>query len=228
MKFRELKSDIELEIYRHAIHKHIDVLFPLEYLKQGRVYGFYNKEGDIYGGFALITEGPFRVLDSIPNFKGLEVDADLSQTAELTGLWLSNTNRKKHISLKFWLTLLHKILISEKKYFVYAYSSCKVHLEQIYSRANPIILFKGETIMLPGMTAVDHESVELLVRNRLIIQALKNPDFFLKRLYSHLNMPQFLNKKFFNKDTYEIYSIPLFAFIPSPPRFGRREHKDDR
>lgn len=63
MQFRELKNDHELELYRHAIATHIDVLLPLEYLKQGRVFGFYNPENEICGGFAMITKAPFRVLN---------------------------------------------------------------------------------------------------------------------------------------------------------------------
>lgn len=227
MKFKELKTDIELENYRHAIHKHIDVLFPLEYLKQGRVYGFYNKNKEICGGFALITEGPFRVLSSIPDFEGLSIDSDLSQTAELTGLWLSNNNREKYLSLIFWMTLIQKILTSDKKYFVYAYSSHKVHLQEIYSRANPIVLFRGETKVLPGMTAPDHESVEVLIRKRLLIQALKNPEFFLKRLSINKNVFELMNKTFLLKEFYEISNLPLSSFILSPIKFSRREHKID-
>lgn len=192
MKFRELTTDHELDNYRHAIHKHIDVLFPLEYLKQGQVYGLYTNKNEICGGFAIITQGPFRVLSSIPNFDGFNMDYNLSETAELTGVWLSNINRGTNASLKFWLTLIYKVLSSEKKYFVYAYTSDKTHLERIYSKVNPVVLFRGETIMLPGMNAPEHESIEVLVKSRLYIQALKNSDFFLKRFYPNL----MLNKIF--------------------------------
>jgi hypothetical protein len=192
MKFRELNTDHELDNYRHAIHKHIDVLFPLDYLKQGQVFGLYTKENEICGGFAIITSGPFRVLSSIPEFDGFKMDYNLSETAELTGVWLSNINRNTNASLKFWLTLIYKILSSEKKYFVYAYTSDKTHLERIYSKANPVVLFRGETIMLPGMDAPEHESIEVLVKSRLFVQAIKNSDFFLKRFYPNL----MLNKIF--------------------------------
>ncbi len=200
MQFRELKTDVELELYRHSIATHIDVLLPLEYLKQGRVYGYFNHQKEICGGFAMITKGPFRVLNSIPNFEGLSIDPTLKHTCEITGVWLSNSNRPKFSSIRFWMNILMKILISRKKYFVYAYSTRKSGLCKIYSRANPIVLFRGETTMLPGMPCPDHESIEVVLRRRIIVQALKNPDFFIKRLIPKLNRKKSLGLK----DNYEI------------------------
>lgn len=219
MKLRKLKSDLELETYRHAIAKHIDVLLPLEYLKQGNVFGFFNAEGTICGGFALITQGPFRVLTSIPNFQGLELDPQLKKTAEITGVWLSNDPGTKKFSIMFWLVLIAKMLTCRKQYFVYAYNNKKQHLKKIYSRADPIVLFSGETIPLPGMTSVDDESVELVVRARIFKQAMKNPDFFTRRL-------GILRKT--RKGLHETFNS---SFIPlTSPRidFGERESEVNR
>lgn len=206
MKFKELKSEAEFEIYRHAIANHIDVLLPIEYLKQGRVFGYYNNDHEICGGFAMITEGPFRVLDSIPNFKGLTIDPNLKKTAEITGVWLSNKNKKHFASFRFWLNIVIKILLSRKKYFVYAYSSRKVGLAKIYSKANPNVLFRGETKILPGMPSPDHESVEMIFRSKIFIQALKNPHFFIRRLIRK-------SKKRKIKDHYEIIESPIMPVI---------------
>jgi hypothetical protein len=209
MKFRELKTESELEIYRHAIAEHIDVLLPVEYLKQGHVFGYYHDNGEICGGFAMITEGPFRVLDSIPNFKELKIDPQLSKTAEITGVWLSNKNKKSCASLRFWVTIMFKILASRKKYFVYAYSQHKNGLRNIYSKAKPDVLFRGNTKILPGMPAPDNESVEVVFRSRIIKQALKNPGFFIKRLIK-TNKKQ--NKM---KDHYETNEAPLLSLTSS-------------
>lgn len=202
MKFKELKIDSELEIYRHAIATHIDVLLPLEYLKQGRVYGYFNKKKEICGGFAMITSGPFRVLDSIPNFEGLSIDPALKHTCEITGVWLSKSNRPKFSSVRFWFNIVMKILTSRKKYFVYAYSSRKTSLCKIYSHAKPIVLFRGETKILPGMPAPDNESIEVILRRKIFVQVLKNPDFFVKRL-----IPKKLKRKKQErkKDIYETF-----------------------
>lgn len=215
MNFRELKIEKDLEIYRHAIARHIDVLLPLEYLKQGQVYGYFNENGEITGGFALITEGPFRVLDSIPNFKGLTIDPKLLKTAEITGVWLCNKNKKNLASLKFWLNLMIKLTTCRKKYFVYAYSSRKEGLSKIYSRAKPEVLFRGETNILPGMPTPDHESVEVVFRSRILIQAMKNPDFFIKRLFK-------LNKKK-NKVQYESSNSSLMPINSSLVELWSRE-----
>jgi hypothetical protein len=222
MKFKQIKIEKDLETYRHAIATHIDVLLPLEYLKQGKVYGYYNKNGVICGGFAMITSGPFRVLDSIPNFEGLEIDPTLKHTCEITGVWLSSSGRTKYSSLRFWLNIMTKVLTSRKKYFVYAYSTRKTGLQNIYSRANPIVLFRGETKIMPGMPAPDHESIEVVLRRRVLIQALKNPDFFLKRL-----IPKPRNKKARKpiKEFYETQSNPILPLITTGIDLRARESK---
>lgn len=224
MKFKLLKQDAELENYRHAIHPHIDVLLPLSYLKQGQVYGYFNKKGDLIGGFALINKGPFRVLDSIPDFEGLKLDPHLKHTTEVTGVWLSCEGRDKYASLKYWLTIMTKVLTSRKKYFVYAYSSKKTHLEKIYSRANPIVLFRGETKLLPGMTSVDHESVEVVIKSRIIIQALKNPDFFVKRLnFKKKKKKTFIKNPMDLKEQYEKISDIVNPLVNNISTLGGRE-----
>lgn len=198
MKLKKLKLEKDLEVYRHAIANHIDVLLPLDYLKQGDVYGYYNSRNEICGGFAIINQGPFRVLDSIPGFMGLSFDPNLKHTAEITGVWLSNLNQRKFASLKFWTSLILKVLLSKKKNFVYAYSTKKTGLKSIYSRAHPEVLFCGETKVLPGMPSPDLESVEVVFKRRIIKQTFKNPDFFLKRAVkkSSKKMPAKAPRKF--------------------------------
>lgn len=228
MKFREIKTDFELENYRHAIHQHIDVLLPLEYLKQGKVFGYYNDSNVICGGFALIMKGPFRVLSSIPNFEGLNLDPDLNKTAELTGVWLSKKERKNFSSLHFWLKIITKVITSRKKYFVYAYSTKKSGLEKIYSHGNPIVLYRGETIILPGMTAPDHESVEVLVRSRVYLQALKNPDFFLKKIFVK-NKNKRITQMKQKEASYEMDHFSILPILVSASDFdGRRESQVNR
>jgi len=210
MLFKQLTLEDDLELYRHAIEKHIDVLLPLDYLKNGDVFGLFTDEGKLCGGFTIITKGPLRVLDSIPNFKGLTFDPTLEHTAEITGVWLCTKNKKQFTALKFWTHMIYQIVISRKKYFVYAYSSRKVGLKKIYEKTAPEVLFRGETKILPGMPAPDHESVEVFFKSRLLIQTLKNPDFFIKRLplkkYRNKNLPAK------NKDHYETHVASLSPF----------------
>ncbi len=221
MKFRLIKKESELETYRKRIATHIDVLLPLEYLKQGNVYGYFNDQNEICGGFALITSGPFRVLDSIPNFTGLQIDPELKKTAEITGVWLSSTDRTTFSSLRFWLSMILKVLSSRKKYFVYAYSTRKTGLQKIYSRANPVVLFRGETKILPGMPAPDHESIEVVLRKRILVQVLKNPDFFVKRL----NPFRVIKSTKPKKDNYETCDLSIMPMLTPGMELRARESK---
>lgn len=224
MKLKKLKLEKDLEIYRHAIEKHIDVLLPLEYLKQGKVYGYFNEHNEICGGFTIITKAPFRVLDSIPNFEKFKNDPHLNKTAEITGVWLSKKDKRKFASLKFWSNLILTVMTSKKKYFVYAYSTKKTGLQNIYSRANPEVLFRGETKILPGMPSPDHESVEVIYRSRIIIQALKNPDFFIKRMIPK----KIRNPHTSQKSHYENFESTIMPITDTLAQLGRSEPKVNR
>jgi len=177
----KINCDQELIKYRDIIKDRIDVCFPIDYLKQGKVYGLYNFQGEILGGFSIISQGPFRVLNSIPNFKHLEIDPKLKYTAEITGLWLKSSEDAKCASLKFWIYFIIKMLTTRKKYFVYAYSSKKSNLRKLYAKANPIQLFEGETLLQPGMKETECESVELIIKKKLLIQIFCHVRFFIKR-----------------------------------------------
>lgn len=218
MKLRQLAHEVELENYRQTIAERIDVLLPLEYLKQGDVFGFFNDDEKLCGGFSLINHGPYRVLESIPNFKGLTFDPSLKHTAEITGVWLSSQNRTQFSSLQFWSTVIYKVLTSKKKYFVYAYSSRKKGLKNIYSKTRPEVLFRGETKILEGMPAPDHESVEVFFKSRLALEIFKNPDFFFQRL----PLKTFRNK-FKPKEIYDFKDLSLLPVTSSLVELWSRE-----
>ena len=182
MKFKTLKTEHELTLYSDLTYRYIDVRLPLEYLQRSKVIACFNNEGFICGGFVIVLEGPFRVITSIPNFNEQKWKPQLANCAEVTGLWLDNSYRYKHTSIKFWLTVYFELLKTKKEYFTYAWSLKKPKLGEIYAHGNPVVLFQGETNILPGMDKPDHESVEIVKRKDLLLTPIFKPTFLLKRV----------------------------------------------
>ncbi|MCK5073833.1 MAG: hypothetical protein KAQ98_10435 [Bacteriovoracaceae bacterium] len=182
MKFRRIENVHELNHFQKLTQSYIDVLLPLEYLKRSKVIICENKHGEICGGFVIVMKGPFRVIDSIPEFDHESWKNKLKDTAEITGLWLDSDFSKRTSSLKFWLKVYSEMILTRKKYFTYAWSLKKPKLGEIYSHANPTVLFRGATKILPGMKEADNESVELVRRTNLVLTPFVKPSFILKRL----------------------------------------------
>ena len=95
-------------------------------------------------------------------------------------------------------------------------------LKNIYSRANPEVIFCGETKILPGMPAPDHETIEVVFRRRILVQALKNPDFFIKRL-NPFNLSK--KKKRNKKEMYETHEPTFIPMLTTSLELRARESK---
>jgi hypothetical protein len=181
MNFKRLKTFSELNAYRNIAANYIDVLFPLEYLERSKVYAWLDKNGEILGGFMIVTKGPFRVLNSIPDYADAKPLCE-KEVAEITGVFLSSSLRGRQKSFEFWMRLYWKLILAKRKYYVYSYTLKKPQLQRMYSMTQPSVLFKGKTNQLAGMTDVEYESVEFMTFKNLVKVPLHRPQFFTRRL----------------------------------------------
>lgn len=181
MKFRRLRNDADLELYRQRAHAQIDVLFPLEYLQRSTVMGCFDRSGDLVGGYMLVRSGPFRVLESVPHSGRTKLLDTLRgsdrRVSEITGLWIAHRYRGGKLSGHLWLRLYRDMILSGKTRFVYAYTLKKPNLGAQYAVARPIVIFRGETDVLPGMSSADEESVEVFDLLNLILAPFRNPGY---------------------------------------------------
>ena len=124
MHKRILSDPQSLKVFQSRTAEYIDVQLPMEYLQRSRVIGYYNKENVLCGGYVFVTEGPFRVIDSIPreqknNLKKFYYTVNEEQVCEVTGLWFSSKLYKKKCSFRFWISFIKEALALDRKYFVY-------------------------------------------------------------------------------------------------------------
>ncbi len=183
MKIKILTSNEDLETYRRLTEKYINVLFPLEYLKRSRVVVFRHGNGDICGGYVLVKSGPLRVLESIPDEHRAKIPIDISNVAEITGLWLDPKKADSiFCSVALWLTLYFGLLFSSFDGFVYAYTLKKSNLKKIYATFHPISLFEGLTKQLEGMPLPEEEAVEFVSKRQTIIAPFRHYKFLTRRI----------------------------------------------
>jgi hypothetical protein len=183
MRLKTLKTDEELDHYRHLTKKYIDVLLPLDYLKRSKVIVFRHRSGEICGGYTLVRHGTLRVLDSIPDEYRDDAPVDLSNVAEITGLWLdAKKARHNFCSILFWLRLYVDLVFSSYDGFVYAYTLKKKNLQKTYATFHPVTLFKGMTRQLEGMDAPEMEAVEFISRRSVALSPLRQYRFATRRI----------------------------------------------
>ncbi|MCB0411576.1 MAG: hypothetical protein KDD22_03575 [Bdellovibrionales bacterium] len=162
-----LKAEKDLVEYAQKTHEQIGVDFPVEYFNQGFIRGCRDLEENLVGGYALITDGPLRTLESLPDdFKNPYDPEDL---CEITALWLNRDSRHGLPSCQFWYQFCRDIShISSKSHFIYSYSLKNEKLRNIYSLVKPEVLYQGQVKKLVGNKETGVESVEVARKNSFV------------------------------------------------------------
>jgi hypothetical protein len=187
MKSKLIRSDKDLLMFSSKCGKKLNLEYPMEYLKVSKVRAFYNKYDAMIGGYIINEVGPFRVIESLPT----EVKSNspwvkeevLSNSYELTGLWLDRKIVGRFANFFFWLTMYKDLIFTKKKYFVYAYDLDKTYLKKLYAIANPSVIYSGKTAIQEGMMCECEESVEIASVNYIRLAFFYNFDYFFKKLF---------------------------------------------
>ncbi|MBC87318.1 MAG: hypothetical protein CL677_09085 [Bdellovibrionaceae bacterium] len=167
----------------------IGVSFPIEFLKASRVRALCDEHNKLLGGYVLAPSENSRVIKSLPDeilSSNHILVHEREDIFEFTGLWLSPEIRDCQSCLPFWLTLYQDVITSRKKYFIYAYSAHKQRLGALYSVVKHSSIFTGETKLLPGMSCVERECIELGSVAKMIVAPVAKPMFLPKRFFSKL------------------------------------------
>lgn len=160
-----LTEQSELLEFQGLAYRNIGVRFPLDFLKSARVFAVKNQYGKICGGFALAKGEHSRVIESLPE-EAMETLREKypnyeNDLFEITALWLCRSQRSKTLSVRFWTKLYREVVRMKRPFFIYAFSSEKKKLGQIYQVVKPTRIFHGYTKILPGMKEPDHEVIEV-------------------------------------------------------------------
>jgi hypothetical protein len=161
----QLTDQADLLTFQGLAFRNIGVKFPLEFLKNSRVFAVRNQFGTICGGFALARGEHSRVIESLPEEAMETLKKHYPQYEEdlfeITALWLCRSQRSKTLSVRFWTKLYREVVRMKRPYFIYAFSSEKKKLGEMYQVVKPTRIFEGFTKILPGMKEPDHEVIEV-------------------------------------------------------------------
>ncbi len=169
-------------VFQKTSKKYIGIEFPLSYLRRSKIFGVFDDDNQLVGGFLIVMEGDLRSFESLPSLTCLPKKIDRWDVAEVNSLWLSKELRKSASSIVFWLFVIFQLLISGKKYFTYTYSTSKSRLGNFYGRARPITIFEGETKILEGMKEAEVESIEVVSRFNVAIAPIRSIAIITDRL----------------------------------------------
>lgn len=161
----------------------IGVDYPDSYFEQGFIRAFRNTKDEIVGGYALITEGPLRVVSSLPDQEVLgEDEKDL---LEVTALWLEPEIKNGFPSLLLWLTFCRDVFMQkDKKFFIYAYDLGNEKLAKLYKLAKPIEIYRGRVKMLAGNSCENDEVIEIASRRQVgLLPITAFPNLISKALF---------------------------------------------
>lgn len=185
--FKKLSSHEELRTFSELAYRNIGVRFPIDFLQNSRTFAVINNKGDIIGGFVLAPGKYSRVIESLPhealeNLLALYPDAE-NKIFEITGLWLCRSQRSKTLTVRFWTKIYKEVVRMKTPYFIYAFSSKKHKLGEIYSVVKPTRIFEGFTKMMPGMIEPDHEIIEVGSVKMAHLAWITEFSFIYKRLF---------------------------------------------
>jgi hypothetical protein len=186
MKTKILSTMTECKEFAEKCDRKLELNYPIDFLLNAKVRAFYNRRGEMIGGYVLNYNNRFRVIESLPDhvkrdspWVSKEV---LSNTYEVTGLWLDHESRDIGTSFVFWFIMYKDMIMTRRKYLVYAYDTDKTHLKRLYSNLRPSTIFTGKTIIQKGMATECVESVEIATVRHLRMCMLYRLDFFVRKL----------------------------------------------
>jgi len=158
---KRLKTEEEFESLQKNFEEHDGTCLPIDYLRSGQAYQFYDSKGECRAGFALVSGRMLRTVEQSP----IEIAHDKKLT-EITAIWLDREFKSLRVS--FWLFVVGKALQSRDDELIYAVDTGKVNLrKKVFNYIRSQTLYEGPVKCLDGMKQVTLEAVELATKASL-------------------------------------------------------------
>ncbi len=185
-QLRQLSDLDDLVEFQRLTYNRIGVKFPIDFLSRNKTFALFNKHGVMCGGFTFALGSDSRVVKSLPDEALAKLHKDVPNLEdnlfEATALWMSRYQRCRLLGVYFWLMLYLEATKMGRSYYIYAYSSAKPKLGEIYNTIRPYRLYKGFTKILPGMSEPDDEVIEYGTMMNVHLSFGRIVTFLFKRL----------------------------------------------
>ncbi len=144
----------------------LGIKYPDEYIARGTMYSLVDKNGNAFGGAILVTQPPFRSLESIP-IDSNEIAGKIRKVramAEINGIWLAEDTRSPFASFMFWTLILRKLLETSIEDFLFTFDNSNERMSALVKWASPRIIYSGRTKRLAGMKSPAIETIAIVDR----------------------------------------------------------------
>lgn len=150
--------------YLARTYEMLAVDFPNEYVERADILTFLDQKNGLCGGVMLVSQGPFRSIESIPPEARMahRTLASNSDIAEINGLWLEPEINTPVLSIAFWRLIIGRLIESQKSRFLFTYDESNTRMKLLTDWLNPTTLYSGETLPLPGMNSTSQETISLV------------------------------------------------------------------
>ncbi len=108
--FRNLDSENDINSFIGGFQRETGFSLDKNYLRQGQIVGMFSREGQLVGGYCLITEPAFRSLMFLPENLKQNVTRKLKKVAEVNGVFINKELRKQGASMTLWNNIGKTIL----------------------------------------------------------------------------------------------------------------------
>lgn len=126
------------------------VKYPANYYQSCDVFACYDTNRKMIGGYAFKLKPPFRVLWALSHQPEAYIKffqhTTLAQIMEQSALWIEPGSMLMRDKLVFFQSVMQYVLQCDRDHMLYGYNFSKPHLQKLYSRMEPRILFQGELL----------------------------------------------------------------------------------
>ncbi len=162
LHFKQIKNEADAKVLIAHFDSIEGIAFPLEYIMRSKAWLCYDKYANVQGGFALVPDGPFRVISQLAPELRKECEEKFSGKAfELTGVWLQKSFFSRRT--RYWFKVMSELFKLRRDVLLYAVDADKTALrEGAFNYIREGIIYEGPVASLEGMDAksVSYEAVE--------------------------------------------------------------------
>ncbi|MDX1492004.1 MAG: hypothetical protein R3332_12020 [Pseudohongiellaceae bacterium] len=170
IQFRKLTTEAEVENYLKKFESFVGVKLPFEYSMRSTVIGAF-KEGELVGGYMLVTKPSFRSLMFVPDdvksshqfFK-----TDQYEMMEVNGVWIGASVKAAGEYFRIWIQMMWDVFMSRKKYVLLMADLRNGNIKNIHGLTDPELLYEGPPMLMAGAKSHSKIRVSYTTRWQLI------------------------------------------------------------
>lgn len=148
MQIDLITSQMDLIQFDNRVSELTGVKYPASYYQNCDVFACYDTSEKMIGGYAFKLKPPFRVLWALSHQPEAYIkffqNTTLAQIMEQSALWIEPGSMLMRDKLVFFQSVIQYVLQCDRDYMLYGYNFSNAHLQKLYSRMKPHILFQGE------------------------------------------------------------------------------------